>query len=57
MLRICLRRFADIKKVFENEFYTNPHFDKAFPHLSSKLGDGPSEPPPQTWGESSSIQA
>ena len=52
MLRICLRRFADIKKVFENEFYTNPHFDKAFPHLSSKLGDGPSEPPPQTWGES-----
>jgi ribosomal protein S18 len=37
MIRRCVRYFSDVKKVLENEFYTNPHFRRAFPHLSQNL--------------------
>lgn len=52
MLRTLLRRFADVKKVVENEFYNNPHFARAFPHLASEMNE-PEPPKPYTgWGES-----
>jgi small subunit ribosomal protein S18 len=36
MLRGLLRPFS-FKNVLANEFYTNPHFERAFPHLSNPL--------------------
>ena len=37
MIRRFIRGFADIKKVITNEFYTNPHFNRAFPHIAADI--------------------
>mmetsp|Transcript_5864 Transcript_5864/g.10444 ORF Transcript_5864/g.10444 Transcript_5864/m.10444 type:complete len:514 (-) Transcript_5864:171-1712(-) len=37
MLRALLRSASSAKKVLENEFFTNPHFNRAFPHLADTV--------------------
>lgn len=56
MLRISKRTFADVKKMIENEFYTNPHFPKAFPHLYQKVGQMPDPEITTSWGDSLSYK-
>lgn len=47
------RSFAsNARKIVENEFYTNPHFARAFPHLASKVVLNDTEKIESSWAKS-----